>query len=70
MKAKPVMPRALASQDVEGVINYYLDQQAEQAALGFIDALKSPIYISAAIRPRVCLATPTSWICRGCFAGR
>ncbi|KAF0864196.1 type II toxin-antitoxin system RelE/ParE family toxin [Pseudomonas sp. LD120] len=40
MKAKPVIPRALASQDVEGAINYYLDQQAEQAALGFIDALE------------------------------
>lgn len=40
MKAKPVIPRALASQDVEGAINYYLDQQAEQAAPGFIDALE------------------------------
>ncbi|ERO60855.1 type II toxin-antitoxin system RelE/ParE family toxin [Pseudomonas piscis] len=46
MKAKPVIPRAFASQDVEGAINYYLDQQAEQAALGFIDALeKSYVHI-------------------------
>lgn len=41
MKAKPVIPRALASQDVEDAVNYYLDQQAEQAALSFIDALEN-----------------------------
>lgn len=40
MKAKQVIPRALASQDVEGAINYYLDEQAERATLGFIDALE------------------------------
>lgn len=40
MKAKPVIPRALASQDVENAISYYLAEQAEQAALGFIDALE------------------------------
>ena len=37
MKAKPVIPRALANQDVEGAIVYHLEQQA---ALGFIDALE------------------------------
>lgn len=41
MKAKPVIPRALASQDVEGAVSYYLGEQAEQAALGFIDALEN-----------------------------
>ncbi|MGR4973784.1 type II toxin-antitoxin system RelE/ParE family toxin [Pseudomonas sp. LARHCG127] len=41
MKAKPVIPRALASQDVEDAINYYLGEQAEQAALNFIDALEN-----------------------------
>ncbi|MFQ6559851.1 type II toxin-antitoxin system RelE/ParE family toxin [Pseudomonas sp. Lb2C1-1] len=41
MKAKPVIPRALASQDVEDAVNYYLDQQAEQAALSFIGALEN-----------------------------
>ena len=40
MKAKPVIPRALASQDVENAISYYLSEDAEQAALGFIDALE------------------------------
>lgn len=41
MKAKPVIPRALASQDVEDAVSYYLGEQAEQAALGFIDALEN-----------------------------
>lgn len=40
MKAKPVIPRSLANQDVEDAISYYLGEQAEQAALGFIDALE------------------------------
>ncbi len=37
MKAKPVIPRALASQVVEGAIVYHLEQRA---ALGLIDALE------------------------------
>ncbi|MFC3609678.1 type II toxin-antitoxin system RelE/ParE family toxin [Stutzerimonas tarimensis] len=41
MKAKPVIPRALASQDVEDAVGYYLGEQAEQAALDFIDALEN-----------------------------
>ena len=40
MTQKPVIPRALASQDVDQAIAYYLEQQAEAAALGFIDALE------------------------------
>jgi len=40
MKGKPVIPRTLANQDVEDAIRYYLDEQADQAALGFIDALE------------------------------
>jgi len=40
MKQKPVIPRTLASQDVDQAIAYYLEQQAEAAALGFIDALE------------------------------
>lgn len=40
MKAKPVIPRAQAHQDAEDAISYYLDEQAEQAALGFVDALE------------------------------
>lgn len=40
MKVKPVIPRALAHQDVDEAIGYYLSEKAEQAALGFIDALE------------------------------
>jgi toxin ParE1/3/4 len=40
MKQKPVIPRALARQDVDEAIRYYLDKSGEQAALGFIDALE------------------------------
>ncbi|AIS13695.1 plasmid stabilization protein [Pseudomonas chlororaphis subsp. aurantiaca] len=41
MKAQRVIPRALANQDVEDAVDYYLAQQAEQAALGFIDDLQA-----------------------------
>ena len=40
MKSKPIIPRGLANRDVDAVIAHYLDQNAESAALGFIDALK------------------------------
>ena len=40
MKAKPVVPRAQASSDVDEAVAYYLAQEAEQAAFGFIDALE------------------------------
>jgi toxin ParE1/3/4 len=40
MKTKPVIPRAQATQDVEEAISHYLGEGAEQAALGFIDALQ------------------------------
>ncbi|MFZ5593007.1 MAG: type II toxin-antitoxin system RelE/ParE family toxin [Pseudomonadota bacterium] len=40
MKAKPVIPRALAKQDVDETITHYLNEKAWQAALGFIDALE------------------------------
>lgn len=40
MKAKPVIPRGLANRDVDEAIDYYLSEGAEQAALGFIDALE------------------------------
>lgn len=40
MKTKTVIPREQALRDVDDAIAYYLDQQAEQAALGFIDALE------------------------------
>ncbi len=40
MSSKPVVPRELANRDVENAIDYYLSENAEQAALGFIDALE------------------------------
>lgn len=40
MNPKPVVPRALAVQDVEDAIAFYLKQDARQAALAFVDALE------------------------------
>ncbi len=40
MRPKPVIPRAIARQDIEEAISYYLAEHAEQAAIGFIDALE------------------------------
>ena len=40
MKSKVVIPRELAKRDVEEAIDHYLSEDAEQAALGFIDALE------------------------------
>ena len=40
MKAKRVIPRELASLDVDEAIVYYLSESTEAAALGFIDALE------------------------------
>ena len=40
MKARPVVPREQAQRDVEDAVAYYLAQDAESAALGFVDALE------------------------------
>lgn len=40
MKVKTVIPREQANRDVEQAIEHYLSEGAEQAALGFIDALE------------------------------
>lgn len=40
MKFKPAVARELALRDVDQAIAYYLEIDAEQAALGFIDALE------------------------------
>lgn len=40
MRAKPVIPRELANQDVDDAIAFYLSENAEKAALGFVDALE------------------------------
>ena len=37
---KAVVPRELAKQDTDEAINYYLSENAPEAALGFIDALE------------------------------
>lgn len=39
MKSKPVVPRRQANRDIDEAIAYYLSENAEQAALGLIDAL-------------------------------
>ena len=38
--AKPVVARELANRDIDDAIAYYLSEDVEQAALGFIDALE------------------------------
>lgn len=40
MKAKTVIPRVQANRDVDEAIDHYLSEGAEQAALGFIDAVE------------------------------
>jgi toxin ParE1/3/4 len=50
MKAKPVIPRALAQQDVDEALGYYLSEDAAQAALGFIGALEQAC-IHIGLRP-------------------
>lgn len=40
MKAKPVVPRELAGQDIDRAIERYLNENAAHAAHGFVDALE------------------------------
>ncbi len=40
MRTKPAIPREQARRDIDEAIAYYFDQDAEQAAIGFIDALE------------------------------
>ena len=40
MKVKQVIPREQADRDVDEAIDHYLAEDAEQAALGFIEALE------------------------------
>lgn len=39
MKVKPVVPRERAHRDIEDAIAHYLSEDAEEAALGFVDSL-------------------------------
>ena len=41
MKSKPIVPRTQAHQDVEAAIDHYISENAEKAALGFVDALEA-----------------------------
>ena len=40
MSEKPVVPRAVARRDVEAIVDGYMVDGSEQAALGFISALE------------------------------
>jgi toxin ParE1/3/4 len=40
MRLKPVVPRTLANRDIDDAIAYYLKEQAQLAALAFVDALE------------------------------
>jgi toxin ParE1/3/4 len=40
VKAKPLVPRALAIHDVDAAVDHYLEEDGVQAALGFIEALE------------------------------
>ncbi|MFT4192129.1 MAG: type II toxin-antitoxin system RelE/ParE family toxin [Comamonas sp.] len=40
MKAKPVVPRAQARQDIDDALDHLLKEGGQQVALGFIDALE------------------------------
>ena len=50
MKAKPVVPRALARQDVDEAIDHYLAEASASAALNFIAALEVA-YAHVALHP-------------------
>jgi len=53
VKAKPVVPREQANRDVDEIIDHYLDEQAELAAIGFIDALEQA-YLHIGRHPASC----------------
>jgi toxin ParE1/3/4 len=51
VKAKSVVLRALASRDINEVIEHYLSQESEEAAIGFIDSLEQA-YAQISRHPR------------------
>lgn len=63
MKRKQVVPRQQALRDVEEALAYDLDEGAEAAALGFIDALQRAYQHLGSTQPRAHRVTPTSWTC-------
>jgi plasmid stabilization system protein ParE len=50
VKAKTVVPREQANQDIEDTVAYYLGEGAESAALGFIDELEKALSEEAGCR--------------------
>jgi len=44
LKPKPIIPRELATQDVKQAVDYYLAEQAFEAATGFIDSLEQAYF--------------------------
>ncbi len=50
MTAKPVVPREQANRDIDDAFAYYISENAEQAALGFVEALERA-YSHIARRP-------------------
>jgi toxin ParE1/3/4 len=72
VKAKPVVPREQANRDVDEIIDHYLGERAEGAAIGFIDALEQA-YLHISRRPgtgspryahELNLPGPRSWALR------
>lgn len=52
MTIKPVVPRKLANRDVDAAIAHYVNEGADDAALGFIDGLEKA-YGHIARRPSI-----------------
>ena len=69
MKSKAVILRDVALNDADEAIAHYLDEDAEQAALGFIAALSTRMRTSAEILQPDHLAMRTRSICPVCVAG-
>lgn len=52
MTSRPILPRELASRDVEDAVYYYLSEAGEQVALGFIEALEHA-FLQLATQPAI-----------------
>ncbi|RZL87457.1 MAG: type II toxin-antitoxin system RelE/ParE family toxin [Variovorax sp.] len=50
MTTKPLVPRALALEDVEAALDYYLGEAGAEAATGFVDELRA-VYAPIARNP-------------------
>ncbi len=52
MSQEPVIPRVLAVHDVEDAVAYYLKEDAQDAAVAFVDALEDA-YAGVGARPAI-----------------